>query len=78
MLSLWHLLQFFHYNYVQLIPLNSTGVPPRFEYAGHIGRLIFDVSFFIIVVTIGLNVVFGIIVDTFSQLREERVSYTVS
>lgn len=37
-------------------------------------RLIFDLSFFIIVTTIGLNIVFGIIVDTFSELREERVS----
>ena len=29
--------------------------------------------FFIIVTTIGLNIVFGIIVDTFSELRDERV-----
>ena len=36
-------------------------------------RLLFDVSFFIIVTTIGLNIVFGIIVDTFSELRDERV-----
>ena len=37
-------------------------------------RLLFDLSFFIIVITIGLNIVFGIIVDTFSELRDERVS----
>ena len=37
-------------------------------------RLLFDLSFFIIVTTIGLNIVFGIIVDTFSELRDERVS----
>ena len=36
-------------------------------------RLFYDVSFFIIVTTIGLNIVFGIIVDTFSELRDERV-----
>ena len=38
-------------------------------------RVIFyDLSFFIIVTTIGLNIVFGIIVDTFSELRDERVA----
>ena len=37
-------------------------------------RIIFDISFFIIVTTIGLNIVFGIIVDTFSELRDDRVS----
>ena len=36
-------------------------------------RLVFDVTFFIIVGTIGLNIVFGIIVDAFSQLRDEKV-----
>ena len=38
------------------------------------GRLIFGLSYFVIVSTIGLNIVFGIIVDSFSELREERVS----
>eukprot|EP00039_Didymoeca_costata_P011469 m.161015 g.161015 ORF g.161015 m.161015 type:complete len:2636 (+) comp15183_c0_seq1:24-7931(+) len=35
-------------------------------------RTIFDLSFFIIITTIGMNVVFGIIVDTFSELRDEK------
>jgi len=35
-------------------------------------RAIFDLSFFIIVIIIGLNIIFGIIVDTFSQLRDEK------
>ena len=35
----------------------------------------FDLTFFIIVTTIGLNIVFGIIVDTFSELRDERVIF---
>eukprot|EP00040_Diaphanoeca_grandis_P037643 m.247080 g.247080 ORF g.247080 m.247080 type:complete len:2952 (-) comp33854_c0_seq2:851-9706(-) len=34
--------------------------------------IILDISFFIIVTTIGLNVVFGVIVDTFSELRDEK------
>ncbi|XP_019851941.1 PREDICTED: inositol 1,4,5-trisphosphate receptor type 3-like [Amphimedon queenslandica] len=41
--------------------------PPLFS-----GRLIFGLSYFVIVSTIGLNIVFGIIVDSFSELREER------
>ena len=52
---------------LQVIPL----VPNEWQVAGL--RLLFDISFFIIVTTIGLNIVFGIIVDTFSELRDERV-----
>jgi len=37
-----------------------------------IGIAAFDVTFFIIVTTIGLNIIFGIIVDTFSQLRDSK------
>lgn len=33
---------------------------------------IFDVTFFILVTTVGLNIIFGIIVDTFSQLRDAK------
>ena len=46
-------------------------VRPPFYLAGW--RLLFDITFFIIVTTIGLNIVFGIIVDSFSELRDERV-----
>ena len=38
-----------------------------------IGITFFDVSFFILITTIGLNIIFGIIVDTFSQLRDSKV-----
>lgn len=34
-------------------------------------RFFFDLSFFLIVIIILLNVIFGIIIDTFAQLREE-------
>nr|XP_022345635.1 inositol 1,4,5-trisphosphate receptor type 3-like isoform X6 [Crassostrea virginica] len=33
---------------------------------------VFDVTFFILVTTVGLNIIFGIIVDTFSQLRDAK------
>eukprot|EP00051_Salpingoeca_urceolata_P021920 m.350531 g.350531 ORF g.350531 m.350531 type:complete len:2826 (+) comp19889_c0_seq3:203-8680(+) len=35
-------------------------------------RVLFDLSFFIIINIVALNVVFGIIVDTFSELRDEK------
>jgi len=35
-------------------------------------RLAFDLAFFIILIVMFLNLVFGIILDTFGQLREER------
>ncbi|XP_019861654.1 PREDICTED: inositol 1,4,5-trisphosphate receptor type 2-like [Amphimedon queenslandica] len=55
-----------------LIPFERDGSAPNFTAGVFIARLIFDISFFIIVTTIGLNIVFGIIVDTFTELREER------
>ena len=36
--------------------------------------VIYHVSFFIFITTIGLNIIFGIIVDTFSELRDLKVS----
>lgn len=35
-------------------------------------RMIFDIFFFIIVIVILLNIIFGIIIDTFGELRDER------
>ena len=35
--------------------------------------VIFHLSFFIFISTIGLNIIFGIIVDTFSELRDLKV-----
>ncbi len=36
-------------------------------------RTIFDLSFFIIITTLGLNIVVAILVDRFSELRSEKV-----
>lgn len=36
--------------------------------------VLYHVSFFIFISTIGLNIIFGIIVDTFSELRDLKVS----
>ena len=39
---------------------------------------IYQVTFFILFTTIGLNVIFGIIVDTFSELRDLKVCDIIS
>ena len=36
------------------------------------GRYVFDLSFFIIVIILLLNLLFGIIIDAFADLRDER------
>jgi hypothetical protein len=36
------------------------------------GRLIFDLLFFLIITVIMLNIIFGIIIDTFGELRDKR------
>ncbi|VDP27681.1 unnamed protein product [Echinostoma caproni] len=35
-------------------------------------RALYDLSFFIIVIIIIMNVIFGVIVDTFAALRQEK------
>jgi len=38
----------------------------------YIVRVIYDLAFFVIVIIILLNIVFGIIIDTFADLREKK------
>jgi len=52
---------------------------PQENYAFHdqnFARFFFDLLFFGLITTIGLNVVFGIIVDTFSELRDDKYRTT--
>ena len=39
--------------------------------------VVYHISFFIFVSTIGLNIIFGIIVDTFSELRDLKVTNSI-
>ena len=41
---------------------------------GAVSRLFFDVTFFFFIGIIGLNIVTGIIVDAFSELRDSKVN----
>ena len=61
-----------------MVPFNQSGDAPPFNSGVFTARLLFDLSFFVIVTTIGLNIVFGIIVDSFSELREERVRHLLT
>ena len=36
------------------------------------GKMVFDLAFFLFVNIISLNVIFGIIIDTFSELRTKQ------
>jgi len=40
------------------------------HFASYMGRFFFDLSFFILIIIVLLNIIFGIIIDTFSALRE--------
>ena len=46
---------------------------PNFNVVGW--RLLYDIVFFIVVTTLGLNIVIAILVDRFSDLREEKVAH---
>ncbi|KAK3095936.1 hypothetical protein FSP39_021047 [Pinctada imbricata] len=53
-------------------PYTSLEGDMSVDYGDVIQITMFDVTFFILVTTIGLNIIFGIIVDTFSQLRDSK------
>lgn len=36
------------------------------------GRAFFDLTFWVVVIIVLLNMIFGIIVDTFAELRQEK------
>ena len=52
--------------------LMGGGLGEAFDPDMSAGRILFDISFFLLITIIGLNIVFGIIVDTFSELREDK------
>ena len=51
---------------------DQTAAP--FNVQGFYFRQIFDLGFFIIIITVLLNIIFGIIIDTFAQLREQKAN----
>ena len=48
------------------------------EYVNWFSRAIFDFLFFLIIIIIIMNIVFGIIIDTFSDLRSQRDEKTLN
>jgi hypothetical protein len=49
---------------IALNPLESEGI--------YVGKFLFDVAFFMLINVISLNIIFGIIIDTFAELREHN------
>ena len=47
-------------------------VSPKIGNWNYWQRVVFDIAFFVIVIIIILNVIFGIIIDTFAELRDKR------
>ena len=62
-----------HSGYGEIIPLASY----KHEKALYITKMIYEVSYYIVVIVIIMNVIFGILIDTFKELRKEsnRVEY---
>jgi len=50
--------------------LGNAPNPGESQY--YIGRAIFDITFFMLIIIISLNIIFGIIIDTFGQLRDQK------
>lgn len=48
------------------------GVPEERTFNSYIYKVLLDLTFWMIITTIGLNIIFGIIVDTFSELRDNK------
>ena len=46
--------------------------PPSMDEPFYIARVIYDMLFFFIVIIIVLNLIFGVIIDTFADLRAEK------
>ena len=49
----------------------STTTTAMWNKPNYIIKFFFDITFFLLITTIILNVVFGIIIDSFAQLREQ-------
>ena len=58
-----------------LVALQEIKVNPQgSSFSSFWPLVVYHVSFFIFITTIGLNIIFGIIVDTFSELRDLKVA----
>lgn len=49
----------------------STTTTASWNKSNYMIKFFFDITFFLLITTIILNVVFGIIIDSFAQLREQ-------
>lgn len=58
--------------------MQGLSIRPSDEYEPNfqllLARTVYDIIFFVVVTTLGLNIVIAILVDRFSEMREETVS----
>ena len=58
--------------------MQELSIRPSDEYEPNfqllLARTVYDIIFFVVVTTLGLNIVIAILVDRFSEMREETVS----
>lgn len=50
----------------------SSRCPPALQESLFPARVVYDLLFFFIVIIIVLNLIFGVIIDTFADLRSEK------
>lgn len=55
------------------VPQSITLTPPILpQDPNFFGRVVYDLSFFVLINVIILNLIFGVIIDTFADLRSEK------
>lgn len=47
-------------------------MPNPYDYSDYIGRFFYDLTFYLLINVLWLNIIFGIIVDSFAELRDEK------
>lgn len=55
-----------------LVMALSSRCPPALQESLFPARVVYDLLFFFIVIIIVLNLIFGVIIDTFADLRSEK------
>lgn len=47
-------------------------MPNPYDYSNYVGRFFYDLTFYLLINVLWLNIIFGIIVDSFAELRDEK------
>ena len=47
-------------------------MPDPYDYIDYYGRFAYDLTFYLLINVLWLNIIFGIIVDSFAELRDAK------